>query len=334
MQDTLGEVFHVVICVRDSAPEEHAHLVLVVFATQHIHDLLGILAATGIGLDVCHAMPLVGVVVGLGSSQLDASESTALDVRLHLQDPGDELGIGGAEAHTPAWHVVALRHRIELDAAVLGARHLQKRERLVVEDEAVGIVVHHDDVVVLCEPHQTLVGLHAGRSACRHVGIVGPHQPYTRKVHLLQLVEIGLPAVLRTQVVVHNLRAENLAERGIGGIARIGHQHLVARIDESQRDMQDAFLRAYQRQHLLRGVEIYIVKTLVEACHSLTQLRRAHRWLIAVGIGLAGHLAQLFYGLLRRRHVGAADSQAYDVFALGIKLSHLLQLPAEVIFTH
>ena len=185
MEDALGEVFHIIICVGDAAPEEHAHLLLVVDATQHVHNLLGILSATGVGLDIGHAMPLVAVVVGFGSSQLDAAESATLNVRLHLQNPCDELGIGGTEAHTPARHVVALRHRVKLDAAFLGTWHLQEREGLVVEDEAIGIVVYDDDVVLLCKTHQTLVGLHAGRSACRHIGIVGPHQLYTRKVHLL-----------------------------------------------------------------------------------------------------------------------------------------------------
>ena len=98
--------------------------------------------------------------------------------------------------------------------------------------------------------------------------------------------------------------------------------------------MQDALLRTDERQHLLRGVEVNVVETLVEACHRLTQLRRAHRGLIAVGIGLTGHLAQLLYGLLRRRHVGTADSQADDILALGVELCHLLQLAAEVIFLY
>ena len=42
--------------------------------------------------------------------------------------------------------------------------------------------------------------------------------------------------------------------------------------------------------------------------------------------------AQHIDGLLRRRQVGAADSQADDVLALCIHLCHLLQLPAEVVF--
>ena len=298
MEHAFRQVLDVLYAVRDAAPKEHAHLLRVVFAAQHVHNLLGILAAAGVSLDVELTMPLVAVAVSLGSGKLYAAEGAALDVRLDLQNPLNELGIRGTETDAPAGHVVTLRHRVELNAAVLGTRYLEDAQVLLAEDERVGIVVDDDDAVLTCEAHQTLVGLAAGAATCRHVGIVGPHQFHTREVHPLQFVEVGLPTVVLAQVVVHNLRTENLRERRVSGIAGIGHQHLVAGIDEGQRDVQDALLRADERQNLGFRVEVDVVPALVESGHRRAQLGRTHRGLVAVGCWVVGHLAELFNRLL------------------------------------
>ena len=338
MERPLGEFLHIIIFIRDAPPEEHAHLPPVEGAAEGRHDLLGQLAPTGIDLNVVVVVPLVAVLVGFGSCQLDASEGAALDVALHLQDPRDELCIGGAEAHTPARHVVALRHRVELNAAVLGTGHLQDAEPLaLVEDERIGIVVHHDEVVLAGKGHQPFVGLHAGRCSRGHVGIVHPHQatgPLGIFENLLQQSEVWLPVVLLLQLVGHGDDAEQLAQRRVGGIAGIGHQHIVAGVDEGERRVEDALLRAYQRQNFLGRVEVDAIPPPIEAGHGLAQLRRALRGLVAVSRGVVGHLAQLVDGLFRRRHVGAANGQTDDVLPSGIQLGHLLQLAAEVVFTH
>ena len=333
----LREVFHLIIFIGNASPQEHTYLLRVVLTVQDIHDLLGIAATAGVGVDVVLAVPLVAVVVSLGSSQLDTTEGAALDVALHLQYPRDELGIGGTHADTPAGHVVTLRHGVELDAAVLGTRHLQDAEMLLAQDEGVRIVVHHHDVVATSHLHQTLVGGALRTTARRHVGIVRPQQPTLQRLtaqQFLQLVEVGLPAVVLLQIVIDDIGSQQFRERGVGGITRIGHQHRVAGIDERQRDMQDALLGTYQRQQLALVVEVNIVPTLVESCHRLTQFGSSLRGLIAVGIGLASHLTELLDGLLRRRHIGTSNGKADDVLTLGIQLCHLFQLTAEIVFLH
>ena len=332
MEHTLGELFGIGIAGGNLAPEEHAHLRGIEVALQRAHDFLGQVAASAVGSYIGFAVPLLAVAVGFGRCQLYAAESSAVDVALDFQYPLDELGVRGAQAHTPARHVVALRHRVELNAAVLGAGHLQERQRMVVQDEGVGVVVHHDDAMVLCEPHQALVGLHACCAAGGHVGIVGPHQLDAAQVHLLQRVEVGLPAVVLHQVVVHDLGTENFAERRVGGIAWIGHEYLLAGVDEGQRGVQDALLAADERLYLGLRVQLHAVPAQVEVGHGLAQFGRSHRGLIAVGIRVVRHAAQLFDGLWRRRHVGTADGQTDDVAALCIELGHFLQLPAEIVF--
>ena len=137
---------------------------------------------------------------------------------------------------------MALRHRVELYAALLCPWHLQQRYRTLVEYERVRVVVDHHYVVATREIDQSLVGLHACIASCGHVWIVGPHQLDVREVHLLQLLKVGLPTVVFLQVVVDHLCTKNLAQRRVGGIARIWHEHFLAWIDEGEGDVQNAFL--------------------------------------------------------------------------------------------
>ena len=83
---------------------------------------------------------------------------------------------------------------------------------MLIEDERVGIVVHHDDAVALGETHEPLVGLHPCIAASRHVGIVGPHQADAAEVHALQLVKVGLPPIVLAQVVVDDAGSKYFAQ--------------------------------------------------------------------------------------------------------------------------
>ena len=310
MQHTLCQVLNVLDISGNLSPQEHTHLILVVGTTQHIHNLLGPLAATLVVIDVELAMPsLVVVIQRLGSSQLNTTEGTTLNVTLHLQYPLDKLWVRQAHTYTPTGHVMTLRHRVELNTAVLGAWHLHNAHVLLAQDKRVRVIVHHHNVVILGKLHQSLVGFHTGTSACRHIGIVGPHQLHLREIHLLQLVEIRLPTVVLTQIVVYDFGTQNLAERCVGGIAGIGHQHLVARVYKGQGYMQYTLFRTNQRQYLSLPVELHVVPTLVEVSHGLAQFRCTYCYLIAVCIGQLSHLAQLFDGSLRWWHVGTTDSQ-------------------------
>ena len=205
---------------------------------------------------------------------------------------------------------------------------------MVVEDKRVGVVVHHHDAMAACKIHQPLIGIHPRVAAGGHVGIVGPHQLHPAEVHRLQLVEVGLPPVVLTQVVVHYPRAENLAERGVGGIAGIGHEHTVAGVDEGEGDMEDALLAANEWQHLFGRVECHAIPPLIEIGHGTAQFRCSHRGLVAMGVGAPCHLAERRDGFLRRRHVGTSYGEADDVAPLGIEACHLLEFTAEVVFLH
>ena len=81
---------------------------------------------------------------------------------------------------------------------------------LLAQDKAVGVIVYHHDIVVLGKLHQTLVGFALSSATSRHIGIVGPHELHLREVHLLKLLKIGLPTIVLTQIVVHNLGPQDL----------------------------------------------------------------------------------------------------------------------------
>ena len=185
-----------------------------------------------------------------------------------------------------------------------------------------------------CEIHKSLVCLHPRIAASGHVGIVCPHQFHPRQVHLLQLLEVGLPSVVLHEVVVHHLRSENLAQRGVGGITGIGHEHFLAGIDEGESDVEYALLRTDKWLNLCGGIEFNSIPSLIEIRHCLAQLGCSHRGLITMSVGAACHLAQCLYCLFRRWHVGTANGKTDDVLALGVHLCHLFQLPAEVIFAY
>ena len=229
---------------------------------------------------------------------------------------------------------MALRHGVELYAAVFGTWHLEQREGFLVENERVGVVVHHHDAVLFGKGNQPLVGLHACRTACGHIGIVGPHQLYAREVHLLKSFKVGLPSVVLQKIVVNHLRTEDFRKRSIGGIAGIGNQHFVAGIDKGQRGVENTFFGTNQGLNLSIGVQFHAIPFLIECGHGLTQFGCSHGGLVAVGIGIGCHLAEFVDGALRGRHVGTADGKTDNVETLGVELSHFFKFAAEVVFLY
>ena len=158
-------------------------------------------------------MPFITVGISLCGGELEWAESSAVDIALDAQYPFHESGVCGQQAHAPSWHVVAFRHGVELNAAFLGAWNLKDAQVFsLIENEAVGVVIHDDDVVAAGKIHKLLIELTGGTTAGRHVGIVCPHDFHTVQIHRLQLFEVGLPSFLFQQVVIQNLGAEDAVE--------------------------------------------------------------------------------------------------------------------------
>ena len=80
------------------------------------------------------------------------------------------------------------------------------------QDKGIGIVVHDYDAMPTGESHQPLIGFTTGTATGRHIRIVRPEEADRRQAvltsavdNLLQLLKVGLPAVVLLQVVVHHL---------------------------------------------------------------------------------------------------------------------------------
>ena len=81
---------------------------------------------------------------------------------------------------------------------VFGSFGLKKTERLVVKDEAIRIVVCYDYIVLLAECYYLFKKFEGGRSACRHVRIVDPHEFYFVERQFLECVEVWQPSFFLT----------------------------------------------------------------------------------------------------------------------------------------
>ena len=82
------------------------------------------------------------------------TESTGINVALDFQNPLYESGIGCQHTYAPSRHVVALAHGVELYATLLGAGDAEDTDGVFVQDEAVGVVVHDDDVLAAGKVYQ------------------------------------------------------------------------------------------------------------------------------------------------------------------------------------
>ena len=151
------------------------------------------------------------------------------------------------------------------------------------------------------------------------------------EVHLLELLEVGLPVVFGQEVVVDYLCAKQFRETCIGGIAGIGHENFISDIDKCQSNMQDALLAAYEGLYFAVGIEVDTIPAFVESAHCLAQLGYAHGGLIPVCCGFLGFLAECFDCFGRGRHIGASDGEADDVFSFGVHCCHFFQFATEVI---
>ena len=125
MEDTFREFFHIVIFVGDASPKEHARLFRVELTLEESHDFFCHTTSAGIDIHVGKPVPEVGVVVCFGCRKLQSAESSAVNIAFHLEYPAHELSVGCQHADAPARHIVAFRHRIELNAAFFCMRNLQ-----------------------------------------------------------------------------------------------------------------------------------------------------------------------------------------------------------------
>ena len=234
---------------------------------------------------------------------------------------------------------MGLAEGIQLEAAVLRSRLGQDRERAVVKDEAVGIVITYEDAVPAAEVHESGIEFLGSCGACRHVRVVGPHDLDSAEVHLLERFEIRPPSVFLAEIVCDDFSFDQSRCRRISRISRVRHQDLVAFVQECERDQQDSFLRSHQRLDFSLGVQLHSIPAGIPIREGLPELRKPHIALISMITSLLRAFTQGLDRLHWRHSVRRADTQIdYRFFAadrtLGIHCRYFLEFARKVVFLH
>ena len=169
------------------------------------------------------------------------------------------------------------------------------------------------------------------------MGIIDPHELDARKVASFEGFEIGLPVTFLAEVVGQDTGFRQPGGRGVGRIARVRHEHAVARVEEGQGDEQDALFRAHQRLDFARGVQADAIVTAVPGCERFPQGVEADIALVGVDIGPPCAFRQGVYGGLGRHSVGGADAQVDDGGQAGFRIAavdggNLLELAGKIVF--
>ncbi len=111
--------------------------------------------------------------------------------------------------------------------------------------------------------------------------------------------------------------ARHQEAEGVDRIARVRHQHHVARRGDGLRHVGEALLRAERRHDLGVGVELHAEAALVIAGLGAAQAGDALGGRIAVGARLAHGLDELVDDVLGRLEVRIAHAEIDDVGAVG-----------------
>ena len=128
-------------------------------------------------------------------------------------------------------------------------------------------------------------------------------------------VEVDDIAVFRRHRHVIDLRAGELRPVDKGGIARIRHKHIIARIDDRHRNVRKALLRARERDDLASRIERHAVAALVPRRDRVEK----HRMIldrVDVVFLFCGFCKKHVDDLLRRRNIRRADREVDDLEAL------------------
>ncbi len=191
-----------------------------------------------------------------------------------------------------------------------------RRRRVVVEiDLGIGQVGQNEDAVLLRERHELLVEIEIGHVRGRIRRVAHHHRDRLRDRVGDGALEDG--EKLRRRIRRH--RADDAAghqeSEGVDRVARVGHQHDIARRGDRLRDIGEAFLGAQRGDDLGVGVELH-----PEAARIISGLRAAQpgnalRRGIAVGARLAERLLHLLDDVSRRRQVRIAHAEIDDVRA-------------------
>ena len=148
------------------------------------------------------------------------------------------------------------------------------------------------DPVLATEIHRSGQELPVRDRRSRVVRIVEPHQARALRHVVRDRLQVGQPFVLGLQGHRVRLGARHQGAGDIDRVARFRCQNDVAWIDQRERHMADAVLRAERRQDLGLGIERDIESIAVPVGDGAAQLRQPEVRRIAMVVGVGRGLLQ------------------------------------------
>ena len=173
--------------------------------------------------------------------------------------------------------------------------------------------MHDQDVVLGSEVDDALEELHRGGLSRRHVGVIDEHHLHAVEAGPFDGLEIGVEVRLLVERIGQHHAAGQPHGGRIGRIAGVGHEDLVARVEERHADVHDTLLRTDERQHLAVVVEFGAVPLLVPVGKSLAQDGLTLVGHVFVDIGTLRLAGQTVDDGLVGREVGTSHSEFDDL---------------------
>ena len=117
---------------------------------------------------------------------------------------------------------------------------------LVCEYKTVWIVIDQQNAVFFSPSNK--LGQKLGVNCCSswHMWTIDPHQSNLCTVNAFKLLKVWLPMVIFLEIVKYCFSFYQSRDRGIGWVARIGHQYLVTRVEECHRNVHNPFFGSQQ----------------------------------------------------------------------------------------
>ena len=181
---------------------------------------------------------------------------------------------------------------------------------------AVGEIARDDHVVLLRERDHAFVEAGRRQRGGRIVRVVDPHDLRAPRDVGRDRVQVDEEAVLAAQRKEVGLAAREPGQRRVHGIARVGAEHDVARVDEREREVRDRLLRSDHADDLFLRVERQVEARLHERGGGLAEVFHADVRRVAVGRRIARRFGQRGDDVRRRRQIRIADAEVDEVLTL------------------
>ena len=277
-------------------------------------------------VDLTYLVREVGRLVdGDRGCDLDGLKHPVVEIALQLHERLHDLSVAEQERAAPPRHREALRHRIQLHCAFERTFGLENAGRLmaVEADVGVGVVMHHDHLVLAAEIDHALHERKINSCARRIVRERNHEHARLRPADVprgFQAVHEVVGEVLAFGRIRQKLHRD-LAEVGAGEqraihvdrVARAGHDGGITAVEQHPHQVAEPFLGSDRVGDLQFGVELHTPLRLVVAGDRLAKLWETAAERVAVIPRVLCRFGQLVDRDLRGGNVGVAESEVDDV---------------------